>query len=244
MEVAWSEMRHIRLPNLRSASGFKGDISCASRYSPNYSKNRGDTSLLKIFHVPGTRSVRPIWLCYELGLPVEVEQIDFSPEFRQSKQWQEISPAGKVPALIDDDLTMFESGAMVDYLLERYAGGRLHPKPGTKESALHHQWCWFAEATLVRPLGLHRVQRAAKDDIAVLIAEGKEKARLCLEVVENALAGQDYLLGEEFGACDIMMGYSIGLVEKLLEDKHPNTIAYLSRLKSRDAYQQVSNISK
>lgn len=199
--------------------------------------------MIKIFHVPGTRSVRPIWLCYELDLPIQVEQIDFSPEFRNSKAWRDISPARKVPALTDGDLTMFESGAMVDYILERYAKGRLHPKAGTTESALHHQWCWFAEATLVRPLGLHRILRAAKEDIAVLVAEGEEKARICLEVIESALVDRDYLLGEQFGAADIMMGYSIGLVEKLLEDKYPNTTAYLSRLKSRDAYQRVLNIS-
>ena len=68
----------------------------------------------------GTRSVRPIWLCHELELPVEIEPIDFAPAFRDSAQWRAISPAGKVPAMVDGDLTMFESGAMVDYILERY----------------------------------------------------------------------------------------------------------------------------
>lgn len=200
--------------------------------------------MLKIFHVQGTRSVRPIWLCYELGLTIEVEQIDFSPEYRNSKEWRKISPARKVPALIDGDLTMFESGAMVDYILERYGNGRLHPKPGTNESAMHHQWCWFAEATLTRPLGLHRVLRAKDEDIGALVADGEEKTRICFEVIEEALAGRNFLLGEEFGAADVMMGYSVGLVEKLLGDDYPITSAYLTRLKARDAYQKVLSISK
>src|SRR5215472_11044451 len=104
--------------------------------------------MLRIYHVPGTRSVRPIWLCYELDLPVEVERIDFSQAFRNSPKWRAISPAGKVPALTDDGVTMFESGAMVDFILERYGEGRLRPEPGTAASALYHQWCWFSEATL------------------------------------------------------------------------------------------------
>jgi len=198
--------------------------------------------MLKIFHVSGTRSVRPIWLCYELDLRVDVQQIDFSPKFRNSTEWRDISPARKVPALIDDDLTMFESGAMVDYILERYSNGRLHPTPGTKESALHHQWCWFAEATLTRPLGLHRVLRAKDEEIGVLIKDGEEKAKICFEVIEEALDGRNYILGENFGAADVMMGYSVGLVEKLLGAEFPNTIAYLERLKAREAYQKVLNI--
>ena len=195
--------------------------------------------MLKIYHVPGTRSVRPIWLCHELDLPIEVLTINFSKEFRDTDTWRKISPAGKVPAMQDGALTFFESGAMVDYILERYANGRLAPEPGTAESAIHHQWCWFAEATLSRPLGLHRVLRAGKEDVSVLIEDGKRKIHESLRVVEDALAGRDYLLGPEFGAADIMMGHSLGLFERLFDGNYPNAQAYLERLKARDAYQQV-----
>jgi glutathione S-transferase len=195
--------------------------------------------VLKIFHVPRTRSVRPIWLCYELDIPVDVEPIDFSPEYRDTPEWRGISPAGKVPALIDGDLQMLESGAMVDYLLERYGEGRLRPTPGTPQSALHHQWCWFAEATLIRPLGLYRVLRSKPEDAAQLIAEARSKFHEALNVVEQALTDRHYLLGAEFGAADIMMGYSVALIERLLDERHANTAEYLARLKSRDAYQRV-----
>jgi len=161
--------------------------------------------MLTVYHVPGTRSVRPIWLCYELDLPVKVEQIDFSSEYRNSKEWRAISPAGKVPALIDDDLVMFESGAMIDYILERYGGGRLHPQSGTSQSAHYRQWCWFAEATLIRPLGLYRVLRAKSEKIENLVVEAKDKFEACLAVVEDTLADRPYLLGPEFTAADIWM---------------------------------------
>lgn len=197
--------------------------------------------MLTIYHVQGTRSFRPIWLCYELGLPVEVVTIDFSPAYRNSAEWRAISPGGKVPALRDDELTMFESGAMVDYILERHADGRLRPAPGTAESALHHQWCWFAEATLIRPLGTNRFARSKGETAEQLVGEAIEKTRMSLGVVEGAIAGRDYLLGAAFGAADIMMGYSLELLAslKVLDERYPASMAYLDRLRTRDAFQRA-----
>lgn len=203
--------------------------------------------------MPGTRSVRPLWLAYELNLEVEVEFIDFSAEYRDSAAWRAISPAGKVPAMIDDDarsasngqssnLTMMESGAMIHYILERYAQGRLHPPTGTRESALFHQWCWFAEATLTRPLGLHRILRAGSEPIETLVAEGIDKARSALAAVEQALVETDYLVGNEFSAADVMMGYSLGLLERLLGEAFPNASGYLARMRERPALQRAMNL--
>ncbi len=197
--------------------------------------------MLQIYHAPGTRSLRPIWLCYELGLPVEVTTIDFAPAYRNSPEWRAISPGGKVPALRDGELIMFESGAMIDYILERYAGGKLRPAPGTVESALHHQWCWFAEATLIRPLGTNRFARHKGESGEQLVAEAVEKTRGSIAVVEEGLADRDYLLGDTFGAADIMMGYSLELLAslKLLDDRYPNALAYLERLRAREAFKRT-----
>ena len=102
---------------------------------------------------------------------------------------------------------------------------------------MHHQWCWFSEATLVRPLGLYRMLRADGESASSLAAEAKQKARSCLEVVDRAVADRDFLLGAEFGAADIMMGYSLHLLAggKVLDDSYPSALAYLERLKRRDA---------
>jgi glutathione S-transferase len=200
--------------------------------------------MLTIYHVPGTRSVPPIWLCYELDLPVTVKQIDFSSDYRDSKEWRAISPAGKVPALMDDDLVMFESGAMVDYLLERYGEGRLRPQPGTPQSAHYRQWCWFAEATLIRPLGLYRLLRANNETIEGLVSEGKSKFEASLAVVEETLGNRPYMLGSEFTAADIMMGYSVAMIERLLGQDYPHTMQYLGRLKERPAYQKVLSLAE
>lgn len=189
---------------------------------------------MKIYHVPGTRSIRPIWLCYELGIPVDVETIDFSASYRGSPEWRAISPAGKVPALTDGELTMFESGAMVSYLLERYGEGRMQPEPGSKDSALFHQWCWFSEATLVRPLGLARMLREQEGSLS---GDARRKALESLSVVETATVDQQFLVGDAFSAADVMMGYSLHLLQKsgLMDTDHPASTHYLSRLKARDA---------
>lgn len=197
--------------------------------------------MLKIYHVKGTRSVRPIWLCHELGLPVEIETIDFSPAFRNSPAWRAISPAGKVPIMTDGDLTMFESGAMIDYILERYGEGRLRPASGTAQSALHHQWCWFSEATLLRPLGLNRLMTHKAGDQDAIASDAEEKARDCLHVVDQTVSDRDYLLGSEFDASDIMMGYSLALLDslKVLDDQYPRARGYLERLKARPAFMRT-----
>lgn len=109
--------------------------------------------MLTIYHVSGTRSVRPISLCHELDLPLPITTVDFSPQFRATPQWRAISPAGKETILTDGDLTMFESDAMVDDILERYGQGRLRQPSGTEQSALRHRWCGVSEVTLIGGLG-------------------------------------------------------------------------------------------
>ncbi len=191
--------------------------------------------MLTLYHVSGTRSVRSLWLCYELALDFELVSIDFSRDYRDTPEWRSISPAGKVPALRDGELTMFESGAMQSYLLERYGERRLQPAAGTAQSARFHQWCWFAEATLTRPLGLHRILRSGASDSSVLVAEGTRKAQDALAVVETALQQHSYVLGDNFSAADIMLGYSLGLLEVLLDDNYPACLAYLARVRARPA---------
>ena len=106
--------------------------------------------MLKLFHVPKTRSTRIIWLCKELGVPLDIQTVSFSPEFRMSPEWLTKNPVGKVPVLEDGELSMFESGAMVQYILDRYGNGRLQPMVGTPDHAL----CICSGHGLVRQLSL------------------------------------------------------------------------------------------
>lgn len=203
--------------------------------------------MITIYHVPRTRSARVIWLCEELGLPYELVPVDFNPEYLKSAAWRRLNPIGKVPALTDVDaegkpFTMIESGAMVHYVLERYGEGRLQPAPGTPESALLLQWSWFAEASLARPLGdmaHHRILKPEAERIPAVVEDGQARAEICLDAVEAALEGRDYLLGGELTAADIMMGYSLALAQRLgvLDERYPNLVAYMGRLEGRPGFQ-------
>jgi len=201
---------------------------------------------ITIYHVNGTRSMRVIWLCHELDIPCQVEVIDFSKQYRASPNWRAKSPTGKVPAMDDGELTIFESGAMVQYLLDRYGNGLLQPEPGSPAGAYYQQWCWFAEATFARPLGdiaQHTLVRPEQERIPAVVADSRERAGVCLEAVEAVMSHQDYLLGD-FTAADIMMGYSLMLAEKfaLINEDLPATNAYFARLKSRQGYQHAMSV--
>ena len=195
-----------------------------------------------IYHVKGTRGFRAIWLCEELDLPYRVEVIDFSPAFRTSAEWRSKSPTGKVPVMVHGDLTMFESGAMVDFLLERYGEGRLAPAPGTPQSALCRQWSWFAEATFARPLGeIVNHNRVAPEGglVEFVIEDCKDRARICIAAIEDALAESEYLVGDAFTYADIMTGYSLMLASNfdVLTGDYPRTQAYFDRLSERPGFQ-------
>lgn len=108
--------------------------------------------------------VRPIWILEELGLPYTIVPVDFSPEFRQTEEWRNINPVGKVPAMTDGDLTMFESVAMMQYILDRYGGGRLQPTPGTPYAISVHV-CFHRSPP--SPLNSYRRFRLKRLSIAV-----------------------------------------------------------------------------
>ena len=202
--------------------------------------------MIEIYHVPGTRGVRPIWLCAELGLDYRVIDVDFSASYRSSPEWRRMNPVGKVPVMVDSespDLTIFESGAMVQYLLDRYGKGQLQPQPGTPDHALYLQWSWFAEATFARPLGEivnHLREFPGEQTSEAAIEEMRNRARLCLSALNDALKDNNYIAGNTFSAADIMLGYTIMLGVKLLPEPMPtNVTAYWDRLQQRPAYQRA-----
>lgn len=205
--------------------------------------------MLDIYHSPLTRSLRVIWLCEELDHPYRVIPVDFSAKYRASAEWRKLNPVGKVPAMVDGDphgdghdFTLFESGAMVQYLLDNYGQGRLQPPLGTPEHGLYMQWSWFAEATFARPLGeiVNHKRAFSKQPNEAIMEEMRNRARTCMSAVNEALRGNDYLLGDAFTAADIMMGYTMKVYQALVPDDLPAEVSsYWQRLISRPAYQAM-----
>jgi glutathione S-transferase len=196
---------------------------------------------LTLQHVPLSRSLRVRWLLEELGLPYRLETRSFA-DLRRPEHLA-LHPLGKVPVLADGEVVLFESGAILQHLLERYAGDRLEPKAGTPERARYLQWFHYAEATLTPPLGLivrHTMLLPESERLAPVAAGGRAEGRRVLAPVERALDGQSWLL-PEFSAADVMMGYGVKLASLLglVGEATPNLAAYLARCAERPAYQRA-----
>jgi len=201
--------------------------------------------MITLYHSPRSRSIRVFWLLEELGLPYELKTVEFTPESLKGPEYLKVHPLGKVPALQDDGVTMFESGAIVEYLLEKYGKGRLAPAPGTTARAPFLQWVHFGEATALPPLAdivQHTFLRPEAERIPAIADDGRARMAGVLDVLDKSLAGKQYLLGDEFTAADVMVGYALYLAKMLglLSDKHPNLLAYMGRLEKRPAFQKAT----
>jgi glutathione S-transferase len=196
--------------------------------------------MLRIYHVTGTRGMRVIWLCEEAGVDYDVTKIDFSMEYRATAEWRELSPVGKVPILVDDEMIMFESGAMVQYVIDKYTDRSLVPAVDDSEYAHYLQWLWFAEATLARPLGEivnHGREFPGDRRIPAVTTEMANRAATCLNAVAEHMQDREYLVCGRFTAADIMMGYSILIAEALIPAQMPVDLApYWDRLQARPAF--------
>ena len=193
--------------------------------------------MIKLYHAPLTRSIRILWLLEELGIPYELERVAFQPP---KVPFSQPTPYGKVPAIRDGDVAMIESGAILEYVLERYGAGRLAPAIGSPERGAFLQWLHFAEATALPPVGdivRHTVFKPEAERIPAVVEDARGRLNATLDVVEKALEGQEYLLASGFSAADVMMGVSLLIMRRLksLDPKFANLAAYLARLETRPA---------
>ncbi|HVO24082.1 MAG TPA: glutathione S-transferase family protein [Candidatus Margulisiibacteriota bacterium] len=200
--------------------------------------------MLKLYHSPRTRSVRIYWLLEELGVSYQLETLAFTPETLKTAAYLKVHPLGKLPAIQDGDLVMFESGAILEYVLETYGNGRLAPAPGSPARGAFLQWVHFAEATAMPPLAdiaQHMLFKPEAERLPAVVADGQARVNAVLAALEIALTGKQYLLGSEFTGADIMMGYALLLVKwfGLLTQQYPNVTAYLARLEQRPALQKA-----
>jgi len=198
--------------------------------------------MLKLYYAPRTRSVRIRWLLEELGVPYELERVEFRPSPAAFSQG---TPLGKFPVLEDEGVAIGESGAILEYILERYGASRLAPPIGSPRRGVFLQWVHFAEGTAFPPLGVliwHGLYLQNADQVALATESARERAHAALSQVEHNLATRDYLLGAEFSAADIMMGFTLAAAQFLgvLDERYPKTMSYLGRLTERPAFQRAT----
>ena len=197
--------------------------------------------MIKLYHAQLTRSIRIIWLLEELGIPYELSTVAFKPPRHSFEQG---TPSGKFPTLEDGELVMFESGAILEYLIEKYGNGKLAPAIGSADRGLYLQWVHFAEATAFPPIGdiaSHTMFLPEADRIPQVAADGKVRAKNALDVLERGLKGKEYLVGGALSGADIMMGYFLMAARMLgcVGADHPNIAAYWERLAARPGFQKA-----
>ena len=199
--------------------------------------------MLKVHFVAGTRAGRVVWLLEELGLEYEVNIMPFTKEGLKSPEHRSRHALGRVPVLEDGDISIFESGAIIDYVLERHMNGGLKPNSDAPEFPFYLQWYHYCEGMVMPPMNQIVVQTILlppdRRDEAVL-NQAKKLLSKALAPVNDALAGKDYLIGD-FSAADLMLGHSCFMANRLgcVTDDMQNIKDYVARINARPAFQKA-----
>lgn len=208
--------------------------------------------MIVVHHLEHSRSQRVLWLLEELGLPYELKRYARDPKTMLAPpELALVHPLGKSPVISDGDIVVAESGAIVDYLVDR-AGGRLKPAPGTPERRRWAYWLHFAEGTAMPPLLLKLVfdkVRGAKVPFVVkpvLKAVSDQVTRAFIQpnlerqfgFMEAELAHRDWFAGAEFSAADIQMSFPLEAARARggLDLRYPKLQSWLQRIHARPAY--------
>ena len=195
--------------------------------------------MLTLHHAPNSRAGRIVWLFKELDMPFELNAMRFHPEDLKSDAHRARHPLGRVPVLDDDDVSIFESGAIIEYVLARHAPGRLKPEVDSPEYPAYLQWFHYCEGMVMPPINTIVVQTMLlppdRRDETVLAQAQKLLVR-ALKPIDEALEGREYLAGE-FSAADIMLGHACIMSNRmgLIGEDMPNLAAYVERLMARPA---------
>jgi len=197
--------------------------------------------MLKLHFAPNSRAGRIVWLLEELELPYEINKMAFHPKDLKSDEHRSRHPLGRVPVLEDGDLTLWESGAIVEYILERHKNGGLKPAVEAKEYPEYLQWFHYCEGMVMPPVNTIVVQTILlppdrRDETA--LGQAQRLLSKALAPIDTALAGKEYLIGD-FSAADVMLGHACFMSNRVgcVTDEMPNLKAYVERVSARPHFQ-------
>lgn len=194
-----------------------------------------------LHHVAHSRSFRILWLLKEMGLDCTLKHYKITDGSLRTPEFLALSPAGRVPALEIDDRTLFESGAITEYLCESRPEHGLGRAPGHPERQTYLEWIHFAETMAARIEALNLSWVFLRDPAMRSDAVCKIEARrlgAALSALELHLAKHEYLLPSGFSAADTMLGFNLIAAPYYVRlDPFPNIRAYVERISTRPAFQ-------
>lgn len=199
--------------------------------------------MIVVHHLNNSRSQRVLWLLEELGIEYEIKRYERDTETMLAPaSLLNVHPLGKSPVITDEDLTIAESGALVEYIMDRYGNGRLIPAPGTPERLRYTYWLHYAEGSAMPPLLLRLIfERFATGDSKAMDAFIAPQIKLHFDYIEGELHKSTWFAGEEFTAADIQMSFPLELLGMHAEevDRRPLLKEFLERIHARTAYKRA-----
>lgn len=209
--------------------------------------------MITVHHLNNSRSQRVLWLLEELGVDYEVKRYQRDAQTMLAPpELRNVHPLGKSPVITDGDLTIAESGAIIEYVVERYGNGRLVPPAGTVERLRYTYWLHFAEGSaqpfLLMKLIFGRVAKGPMPffvrPVARAIAHKVTQSFIQpnidrqLDFMEAELSARPWFAGAEFTAADIQMSFPLeaAVVRGGLDQRRPKLMAFLKRIHERPAY--------
>jgi glutathione S-transferase len=200
--------------------------------------------MITVHHLGISQSERVVWLCEELGLPYELKRYDRDPVTRMAPaEYRALHPMGIAPVITDGKLVLGESGAIVEYLIQRYGQGRLAVSPGLSNYADYLYWFQFANATMMpaEMIGIIQVMLGVPADNPRAVAFRQRSVR-AWAMIEQRLGVAPYFAGDDFTAADIMMLFPLTTMRAFAPHELSglaNVRAYLQRIGQRPAYQRA-----
>jgi glutathione S-transferase len=212
--------------------------------------------MITVHHLNNSRSQRILWLLEELGVPYEIKRYQRDPKTMLAPpELRAVHPLGKSPVITDGEVTLAESGAIIEYLAERYGQGCLLPPAGTPERLRCNYWLHYAEGSAMPPLLLklvfRRVETAPAPFFVKPIAKGiahkvmssfvDPQLKLHLDYLEGELGKSEWFAGNEFSAADIQLSFPLEAFAARggLDTSYPRLMAFLQRIHARPAYQRA-----
>ena len=212
--------------------------------------------MIVVHHLNNSRSQRVLWLLEELGVPYEIKRYQRDAQTMLAPpELRAVHPLGKSPVITDGGNTIAESGAIVEYLVEKYGGGRLVPAPGTPERLRYTYWLHFAEGSAMAPLLMklifNRVEtgpmpffvKPVAKAIAAKVKTGfiEPNIKAHLDYMEAELGKTLWFAGGELTGADIQMSFPLEAANARggLDAGRPKLMQFLHRIHARPAYKKA-----
>ena len=199
--------------------------------------------MIKLYLTPNTRAGRVAWLLEELNMEYELEILPFTKEGLKSPEHRARHALGRVPVIEDGDISIFESGAIIQYILDKYDNKGLKPSVESNDYPYYLQWFHYCEGMVMPPMNQIVVQTILlppdRRDETVL-NQATNLLSKALMPVNDFLENKDYLIGD-FSAADCMLGHSCFMSNRFgtVSDDMENIKRYVSNIESRPAFQKA-----